>query len=70
MQQLNDQATIELDVEKRKDLYKQIQQGFAAQGIYIPLMTIPWQNCIRKEVTGFVQTPLGNYRFENLTKTA
>ncbi len=70
MQQLNAQATIELDVEKRKDLYKQIQQGFAAQGIYIPLMTIPWQNCIRKEVTGFVQTPLGNYRFENLTKTA
>lgn len=70
MQELNRQATVELDVEKRKDLYSQIQQGFAQQGIFIPLMTIPWQNCIRKDIEGFVQTPLGNYRFENLTRTA
>lgn len=70
MQELNAQATVELDVETRKELYAQIQQGFREQAIYIPLMSLPWQNAIRKDVSGFVQTPLGNYRFENLTKTA
>ena len=33
-------------------------------------MTVPWQNCLRKDVTGFVQTPMGNYRFENIAKEA
>ena len=70
MQELNKQATVELDVEKRKDLYKQIQQGFAEQHIFIPFMTVPWQNCIRKGVQDFVQTPLGSYRFEKLAKNA
>ena len=70
MQALNEAAKIELDVEKRKELYAQIQQGFREEAIYIPLMQVPWQNAIRKDVDGFVQTPMGNYRFENLTHTA
>lgn len=67
---LNDQANAEQDVEKRKELYKQIQQGFADQKIFIPLLSVPYQNAIRKDITGFVQTPLGNYRFEKLAMPA
>lgn len=70
LQELNRQATVELDVETRKDLYAQIQQAFREEAIYIPIMSVPWQNCIRKNVTGFVQTPMGNYRFENIAKEA
>ncbi len=70
MQELNRQATVELDVETRKDLYAQIQQGFRDEAIFIPIMSVPRQNCIRKDVTGFVQTPMGNYRFENIAKEA
>ena len=70
MQELNRQATVELDVETRKDLYAQIQQGFRDEAIFIPIMSVPWQNCICKDVTGFVQTPMGNYRFENIAKEA
>ncbi len=67
---LNDQANLETDVEKRKDLYRQIQEGFAEQAVWIPIMALPWQNAVRNDVSGFVQTPLGNYRFAQLTKTA
>ncbi len=70
MQELNDQATVELDEETRKDLYCQIQQGFREQAIFIPIMSVPWQNCVRKDVSNFVQTPMGNYRFENIAKEA
>lgn len=68
MQELNRQASIEVDAEKRKELYVQIQQGFRDQYIFIPLFTAPWQNAVRNDVSGFVQTPLGNYRFADLTK--
>ena len=67
---LNDQANAEQDVEKRKELYKQIQQGFADQKIFTPLLSVPYQNAIRKDITGFVQTPMGNYRFEKLAMPA
>ncbi len=67
---LNEQADVEQDVEKRKVIYAQMQRAFAEQAIWIPLYAAPFQNAVRKEVSGFVQTPLGNYRFERLTKTA
>lgn len=67
---LNDAANLETDLEKRKDLYCQIQQEFANQAIWIPLMALPWQNAVRKDVEGFVQTPLGNYRFAQMSKNA
>ena len=70
MQALNAQAQIELDNEVRKDLYAQIQQGFRDEGIYIPIMVTPWCNALQSGVTGWVQTPLGNYRFEELAREA
>lgn len=66
----NDTATVELDVEKRKELYAEIQQYFADNALYIPLMCVPWQNAYRTGLEGFVQTPMGNYRFENLVLEA
>ena len=62
------QATVEIDVEKRKELYAQIQQGFASEGIFIPLLNTPWNNALRNDVTGWIQTPLGNFRFDELAK--
>ena len=70
MQQLNSAALIELDEEKRKDLYAQIQQKLRELAIYVPLMVTPWCNAMNKAVTGWVQTPLGNYRLENLAREA
>ena len=70
MQQLNSAALIELDEEKRKDLYAQIQQKLRELAIYVPLMVTPWCNAMNKAVTGWVQTPLGNYRLEDLAREA
>lgn len=70
MQDLNDQASVELDEDKRKELYAKIQQGFNDQAIFIPLMNVPWQTCANVNVKNFIQTPMGNYRFEKLTLTA
>ena len=33
-------------------------------------MVTPWCNAMNKAVTGWVQTPLGNYRLENLAREA
>ena len=68
MVELNQQATVEIDVEKRKELYAQIQQGFASEGIFIPLLNTPWNNALRNDITGWIQTPLGNFRFDELAK--
>ena len=65
---LNDAANIEVDEEKRKELYAQIQQAFAEQCVWIPLFSTPYQNAIRNDIEGFVQTPLGNYRFDHLVR--
>lgn len=67
---LNDAANVETDVEKRKEIYKEIQQKINAQHIFVPLLSVPYQNALRRDITGFVQTPLGNYRFENLAMPA
>ena len=57
-----------LTEEKRKELYAQIQQAFAEQCVWIPLFSTPYQNAIRNDIEGFVQTPLGNYRFDHLVR--
>lgn len=68
MQALNNAANVELDDEKRKELYAQIQQGFTDEAIFIPLLCTPWTNALRAEVSGWIQTPLGNFRFDELAK--
>lgn len=69
LQEVNRQATVELDVEKRKELYAQIQQAFREEAIFIPFMSVPWASAIRNNVTGYIQTPMGNYRFQEIAVT-
>lgn len=70
LKQLNQQATVELDEDARKQEYAQIQQAFREEAIFIPFMSTPWMTAIRKNVSGYVQTPMGNYRFEKIAKDA
>ena len=70
MVELNNACNLETDVEKRKELYNEMQLKFKEQYIWIPLLSTPWQNAVRADVEGFKQTPLGNYRFKELTKEA
>lgn len=67
---LNDQANLETDIEKRKEIYFKIQETFKEQAIFVPLMTTPWQNAVRADIVDFKQTPLGNYRFKTMTREA
>ena len=66
----NQQAMVELDHEKRKELYANILHAFRDLAIYVPLLVNPWYNAYRTNISGWCQTPLGNYRFEQLAKEA
>ncbi len=61
-------AKSELDNAKRQELYYQIQQLVDDDMPRIPIYHTPYLFATRKTITGFVQTPLGNYWFENLDK--
>ncbi|WP_088228113.1 ABC transporter substrate-binding protein [Desulfosporosinus sp. FKB] len=62
------QAKIELDENKRMALYKNIQEAFQNDAPLIPLYAVPYTVAMSKNITGFVQTPLGNYRFQDLAR--
>jgi peptide/nickel transport system substrate-binding protein len=62
------QAKVELDPEKRQELYYQIQQIFADDMPMISLFYIPYPVAYRSNVQNFIQTPLGAYRFATTTK--
>ena len=63
-----EQALVEMDDAKRQDLYRKIQQGYIEATPMIPLVYVPYGVAYSDKISGFVQTPLGNYRFENLVK--
>ena len=54
----------EVDVSKRTAQYKQIQEIYSAAAPIIFLYETPYPVAFRKNVTGFVQIPLGNNIFE------
>ena len=58
----------ELDPQKRQEIYYRIQEIVDEEMPIIPLYYTPYTFATSKKITGFVQTPLGNYRFENLDK--
>lgn len=68
VEKLAKQGKTELDPEKRKEIYFKIQELFAKDTPLIYLFYVPYPVAMQKNITGFVQTPLGNYRFENLEK--
>jgi len=62
------QGKREIDPTKREQIYLELQKIYYDNVIEIPLFYIPFPIAMRNEVEGFVQTPLGNYKFENLVK--
>ena len=69
IEDLNAQANIEMNDEKRHEIYNEIQRKVAAEHIYIPICTLPYTYATGTSVTGFVQTPLGNLRLADMVKT-
>jgi len=62
------QGIRETDIEKREQIYKELQQIYYDEVVEMSMFRIPFQVALRADVEGFVQTPLGNYRFQNLVK--
>ena len=47
--------------------YQEAQLIFAEDALIIPICCVPETVAMRSNVQGFVQTPLGNYMFNELT---
>ena len=54
----------EIDVAKRRALYKELQERYIVAAPIIFLYEVPYPVAFRKNVKGFVQIPLGNNYFE------
>lgn len=63
------QACIELDDNKRADMYKTLQKNLYDDVPVINLYHSEFPVAMRSNIQGFAQTPLGAYRFNNLVKT-
>jgi peptide/nickel transport system substrate-binding protein len=57
-------AAVELDAEKRKAMYYDIQRMAKDDVHWIDLYYSPFRNASRSSVKGFVQNPLGRYMLE------
>jgi peptide/nickel transport system substrate-binding protein len=68
--QLAADAKMELDPAKREKMYTQLQELHAKESPMITLFNSGYPVIMNKNVTGFLQTPLGNYQFDNLMMTA
>jgi peptide/nickel transport system substrate-binding protein len=64
--QLAADAKTEQDPAKRQKIYTQLQEIHAKESPMITLFNSGYPVIMNKNVTGFLQTPLGNYRFDNL----
>lgn len=63
------QAKKELDTAKRQELYSNIQEAYQNDVPQIPLFAVPNTVSMSKQITGFVQDPLGYYHFQDLMKS-
>jgi peptide/nickel transport system substrate-binding protein len=59
-------TAVEMDPSKRALLYAELQQIYADEVPTIPLYYAPYSVGMSANVSGFAQTPLGNYRFGDL----
>ena len=57
----------EVDVEKRRALYKQIQEKQLELAPQMYLLEVPYTVALQKKVKNFVQIPLGNYIFSGVS---
>ena len=66
--ELVEQGEREMDIAKREQIYLELQQIAYDELPILPLFYTPYPVAMSKNVEGFAQTPLGNYRFGNLVK--
>jgi peptide/nickel transport system substrate-binding protein len=66
VEQLAQDAKSQLKDPLRRAMYAQIQEMYQRDMPMITLFHVPYPVAMKKSLKGFVQTPLGNYRFENL----
>lgn len=57
--ELTKKAAVELDPQKRCEMYYEIQKIYNDEAVEIPLYHTPFTTFIRKDVKGFYQIPLG-----------
>ena len=62
------QGVREIDPVKREQIYLEIQQIYYDEVVEMSMFYVQYPIAMRKDIEGFVQTPFGNYRFENLVK--
>lgn len=68
LEELNALAAVETDDAKRHEYYDEVQEIIYDAAIYVPICSEPYGVATRSNIDGFVQTPLGNYRFNELVK--
>jgi peptide/nickel transport system substrate-binding protein len=56
----------EMDVEKRRALYRRMQEIYIDAAPMVFLLEVPYPVALAKKVKDFVQIPLGNYIFESV----
>ncbi len=63
------QGRVELDADKRRDIYYEIQQIAKDDVHWIDLYYAPYRNISRSNVENFLQNPLGRFMLEETTMT-
>jgi len=66
--ELVEQGKREMDPAKRKQIYLELQKIYYDNVPLIPVFYLPFRVAMDKNIEGFVETPLGVYKFENLVK--
>jgi peptide/nickel transport system substrate-binding protein len=59
-------AAVEMDPAKRAEMYAELQQIYADDSPTVPIYYSPFAVAMKQNISGFAQTPLGNYRFGDL----
>ena len=57
----------EIDPEKRRAQYKELQERYIEAAPIVFLYEVPYPVAFRKNTTGFVQIPLGNNYFDKVS---
>jgi peptide/nickel transport system substrate-binding protein len=66
--ELTQKGKRETDLEKREQIYLELQQILYDEVPFIPVFHVPFLVAMSNDIEGFVQNPLGTYRFEELVK--
>jgi len=66
--ELTEKGKRETDLEKREQIYLELQQILYDEVPFIPVFHVPFLVAMSNDIEGFVQNPLGTYRFEELVK--